>query len=206
MKKRRSLFITFEGIEGSGKSTIACRTVRYLRTRGKKVLMLREPGGTRIGEKIRRMVLDKRNGAMVSFTELLLYNAARAQLVREVIRPALRKGQVVVCDRFTDSTIAYQCFGGGVNRDLAHRVNTDAAMNMKPDITFIFDCDVKEGLRRSGRRDRMERKTIAFHRRVQKGFVKIAGEDRKRCVLVQRGLTLTELEHEVKKKLDAYIT
>ncbi len=170
MAKKKGMFITFEGIEGSGKSTHAKYAVQYLKKKGHDVVVLREPGGTVIGEQIRKILLDKKNAVMGVACELLLYNAARAQIVDEVIKPAMIRGAVIVCDRFYDSTIAYQCYGGKVNEEIATSMNVFAAMGIGPDKTFLLDSDVERGLARAGRGDRMELKSVAFHKRVRKGF------------------------------------
>lgn len=184
-QKKKGMFITFEGIEGSGKSTHCKHAVNYLQNKGLDVLVLREPGGTEIGEEIRTILLDKKNGAMSVECELLLYNAARAQIVSEVIVPALRQKKVVVCDRFYDSTIAYQCFGGKLDHAIAHTMNTFAAMGLIPDKTFLLDSNVARGLARAGRGDRMELKSLAFHKRVRKGFLQIAESARERFCVVK---------------------
>ena len=184
MKRGKGYFITFEGIEGSGKSTHCKLAVRYLRQKGYDVLFLREPGGTYIGEKIRRILLDKNNAQMSVECELLLYNAARIQLVKNVILPALQRGKIVLCDRFIDSTIAYQCFGGKLNRSIASCINNFASMHIMPRITFLLDSDVKRGLKRARRGDRMELKSIAFHKRVRRGFLILAKQFPNRfCVI-----------------------
>jgi len=182
---KKGLFITFEGIEGSGKSTHCKYAVQYLKKKGCDVVVMREPGGTKIGEKIRSVLLDKKNSAMSVECELLLYNAARAQIVHEVIQPALKQKKIVVCDRFFDSTIAYQCFGGKLDQTIAERMNTFAAMGLTPDKTFLLDSNVERGLARAGRGDRMELKSLAFHKRVRKGFLHIVERNPKRFCLLQ---------------------
>ncbi len=184
-RKKKGYFITFEGIEGSGKTTHCKLAAKYIKQKGFKVLLLREPGGTRIGEKIRHILLDRGNINMSVECELLLYNAARIELVKNVIIPALKRGTIVLCDRFVDSTVAYQCFGGRLDRGMAERVNDFASMDLIPKITFLLESDVRRGLRRAGRSDRMELKSIAFHKRVQKGFLTLARENRSRFCIVK---------------------
>ena len=200
MKKKRS-FITFEGIEGSGKSTHCKLAARYLKKKGYKVLVLREPGGTYIGEKIRSILLDTSNARMSVECELLLYNAARIQLVKNVIIPALQKGTVVLCDRFIDSTIAYQCFGGKLDRRIATQVNNFASMQCEPALTFLLDSNIRRGLRRARRSDRMELKSIAFHTRVRKGFLTIARRNAKRFCIIKE-CPIEEGRKIIERKLD----
>src|SRR3989338_4539555 len=161
----RGTFITLEGPEGSGKSTQARLLCAYLKRRGLKVLHTREPGGTQIGEKIREILLDKKNSAMRDETELLLYLAARAQIVNEIIRPALKKGFIVVCDRFSDATVAYQGYGAGLNIELIEKFNKIATCRLAPRLTILLDIETEKGLKRAADRDRMEEKSVEFHKR-----------------------------------------
>mgnify|MGYP006292519859 FL=1 len=179
------MFITFEGIEGSGKSTHCRLTERFLIERGHQVLRLREPGGTEISEKVRGIILDKAHVHMTVECELLLYNAARVQLVSEIILPALEKGTVVLCDRFYDSTVAYQCYGGELDQDIAVYINGFAARGIVPDLTFLLDSDAERGLNRSCRGDRMELKSLEFHQRVRRGFLTLAEHDPERVRVVE---------------------
>ncbi len=171
---KRGLFITFEGIEGSGKSTHAKFFCDYLNENGMDALLLREPGGTVTGEKIRDILLDKNNTGLIVEAELLLYNAARVQIVAERINPALKSGKVVICDRFADSTVAYQAYGGGLDVEIVKSINNFAALGVVPDFTVLLDSDVERGLERSGRGDRMELKPVSFHEKVRAGFLKLA--------------------------------
>jgi dTMP kinase len=182
---KKGTFITFEGIEGSGKSSHCKYAVAVLKKRGHAVLPVREPGGTLIGEKIRAILLDRKHTAMTVECELLLYNAARSQIVSELIRPALKKGMIVLCDRFYDSTIAYQCYGGKIDKKIAQAMNAFASGGLRPDHTFLLDSDVRRGLSRAGRADRMELKSIAFHRRVRKGFLELAQTHAERFTVVK---------------------
>lgn len=180
------LFITLEGIDACGKSTQARLLEAALRHAGRKVLLLREPGGVTISEKIRALLLDPANAAMSATCELLLYEAARAQLVHEMVRPALAEGTIVVCDRFYDSTTAYQSFAGGVAREAADVANALAVGETRPDLTLVFDIDPEEAARRTVARtaDRMEAKGLAFQRRVAEGFRTIAREEPGRVHLI----------------------
>ncbi len=182
---KKGLFITFEGIEGSGKSSHCKLVETFLKDRGHDVLRVREPGGTVISEKIRDILLDKEHTQMTVECELLLYNAARVQIVHEVIQPALRDGKIVLCDRFFDSTIAYQCYGGKLDEKVTERMNIFAALGLSPDHTFLLDSDVERGLDRAGRGDRMELKSLDFHKSVREGFLAIAAANANRFVVVK---------------------
>ena len=151
MKKRKIRFITFEGSEGSGKSTHAKLLVKYLKLKDKRVLFLREPGNTYLSEKIRQILLNKDNQQIRPLTEMLLYMAARVQIVEEVIKPALKKGYIVVCDRFLDSTIVYQGWGLGIDLALIKRLGSAATSDLNPDLTIFLDLPVKKGLKACGK-------------------------------------------------------
>ena len=152
----RGKFITFEGPEKSGKSTQACLLSRYLKKRGFKILFIREPGFTAIGEKIRKLLLDKKNSRMSVMTEMLLYMAARAQVVQEVIRPALEKGFIVLCDRFQDSTLAYQGFGCGLDKNVIKTIGSFVMQEIKPDLTLLLDFwQSRENLKNQNALDRI---------------------------------------------------
>src|SRR3989338_8807966 len=157
-------FITFEGPEGSGKSTQSKLLCGYLWRKGYKTVFLREPGGNIIGEKIRKIVLDAKNHSLTKEAEMLLYMAARSQVVKEIIRPALLKGEIVVCDRFLDSTIAYQGYGLGIDIDLIKRVGNFVTQGIKPGFTILMDLPVKKGLKhRKFSKDRIEKRPLAYH-------------------------------------------
>lgn len=202
------VFITFEGIEGCGKSTQLELLAAHLEKAGHAVLVTREPGGTDLGESIRQLLLDPDNGAMAPLTELLLYEAARAQLVSERIRPALEAGQVVLCDRFYDSTTAYQGAGRrlrGVDLAALHGLATG---RLTPDLTILLDLPVDEGLRRAlkgAKGDRIERESLAFHERVRRAFMDVAKHEPNR-VRVLNGLRKPEdLGEEIARLADAVI-
>ena len=173
-------FITLEGVDGAGKSTQARLLVRALELAGSEVVALREPGGTAIGEKIRALLLDPANAAMGDTCELLLYEAARAQLVHEVIAPALAAGKIVVCDRFYDSTTCYQAFADGLDRGVVREANDLAVAGTHPTLTLVYQIEPASAARRMkarGRADRMEAKGLAFQERVYRGFSAIAAEE-----------------------------
>jgi len=179
----KGVFITFEGPEGSGKTTQAARLAERLRTHGCEVIAVREPGGTRVGEAIRNIVQHDSTGEPIEKeTEVLLFAASRAQLVRRVVLPALRRGAWVISDRFADSTTAYQGYGRGFDIRIILEINAFAMGEAVPDITFLLDVDVQTGFQRLYSRslagnhvhDRIERETAAFHERVRNGYLEMA--------------------------------
>ena len=185
----RGVFVTFEGGDGVGKSTHIRYVANELRRAGREAVCLREPGGTGIGESLRAMMLDPDNGEISSEAELLMYEAARAQLVREVIRPALERGAVVLCDRFSDSTIAYQAYGRGLPLDFVRRANAFATGGIVPDRTILLVLgNTRKSLARAtgaGTGDRMEQAGEVFHSRVNRAFLKLAKRDPKRIRIVR---------------------
>lgn len=199
--KRKGYLITFEGAEGSGKSTQIRFAVNFLARKGYAVALFREPGGTRTGEAIRKVLLDKRLREMHVETELLLYLAARAQLMREKIEPALKKGKVVVLDRYEDSTLAYQGFGGGIPLQVIQTFSRLVRGRRRPDLTFLLDVETKQGLRRGGRKDRVERKSVSFHEKVRKGFLKLARREPKRFVVLSTASPVREVQRKIEAKL-----
>lgn len=192
-------FITVEGIDGCGKSTQARLLVEDLERAGYDVLALREPGGVAISEKIRALLLDPTNAEMSATCELLLYEAARAQLVHEVVAPALAGGRVVVCDRFYDSTTAYQGYAGGVPLDAVTRANELAVGACAPDLTLVFDIDPALAAERTVSRtqDRMEAKGIAYQQRVAEGFRAIAAAEPTRVRLIDAARDIDAVHADV---------
>lgn len=175
--------ISFEGIDGSGKSTQAQLLEKHLTLAGYEVVFIREPGGTPVSEAVREILLSRKNDGMSALSELMLFLAARAELVEKVITPALESGKVVITDRFSDSTFAYQIYGRGLSDRKVRQANSFAAANVRPDLTFLVDVDVTTAHRRLQRkRDRMESARRAFHQRVRKGFLKLADRDTRRIV------------------------
>ena len=198
---KQGIFITFEGGEGAGKSTHIGFAASYFRKKGKEVVVVREPGCTALGEKIRQILLNPQTKMSVE-TELFLYLIARARLVSEVIRPAIEKGNVVISDRYEDSTIVYQGYGGGLALDQVKKAAKEARGDLEPRLTFLLDLDVKEGLNRSGRKDRMEHKSLRFHERIRKGYLKLAKQDPKRFVVISSEAPKFEVQRKIKEKLD----
>lgn len=183
----RGVFITFEGGDGVGKSTHIRRLATALKDEGREVLVLREPGGTSVGEMLRSVVLDPANDGLSDEAELLIYEAARAQIVAEVIEPALARGAVVLCDRFADSTVAYQAYGRGLDRAFVNAANAFATRGVMPDRTILLVCrSAADGLVRATARgaDRLEGAGAAFHDRVASGFAAIAEADPERVRVV----------------------
>lgn len=190
-------FITFEGPEGSGKSTQSRLLKEHLERKGFKVRLTREPGGTWIGEAIRKILLDPKGKELVPECELLLYLGVRALHVRTVIGPAIDSNEIIICDRFMDATVAYQGYGRGIDIDLIHKLNDFAVGRYKPDITFIIDVNIEEGLRRAisankdlspkGKADRMEGAGLEFHKRVMEGYREIAKANPERVRWIEPG-------------------
>ena len=203
------LFITFEGGEGSGKTTQLKALLTHLRSTGRDAVETRDPGGTPIGKQIRGLLLDRENTRMGPATELLLYEASRAQLVHEVIRPALAAGRIVLCDRFTDSTVAYQGYGRGLDLELIARLNALATEGLRPDLTFLLDLDPGVGLARATRRvterqerhDRIEAEVLAFHQRVRAGYRAIAAADSERVILLDASRGMSEIEGLIRRRV-----
>lgn len=178
-------FLVLDGPDGCGKSTQAKRLVERLRSEGRDVLHTREPGGTRTGEAIRALLLDPSRGEMTLRAELLLYMASRAQIVDEVLRPALVAGRVIVCERYLSSSIAYQGVAGGLGADEVARVGAFATGGLAPDLTVILDIDPHAGLSRVARgKDRIEGRSLAYHEAVRRGFLDLAAKDPSRYAVV----------------------
>lgn len=190
------VFVTFEGGEGSGKSTQLARLAERLRAAGARVRTVREPGGTHVGERVRDILLDPAHEDIDARAELLLYEASRAQLVAEVIAPALAEGEVVLCDRFADSTVAYQGFGRGLSLAQIDALNETATNRVWPDVTLILDIDPVRGLARAtaAGADRLEGEGPAFHDRVRAGFLAIARAEPERFRIVDADGTPDEVE------------
>jgi dTMP kinase len=173
MKKRRAFFITVEGLEGSGKSSVISFFKNWLEERGFSVRFFREPGSTYIGEKIREILLDRRNRDLSPHTELLLYLAARTQLIEEALRQASTKYDFVVCDRFFDSTLVYQGYALGLG-PLVDKAVRLFSLGLRPDLTLLLDAPPEEGLSRLATKDRIESRPISFHRKLRRGYLALA--------------------------------
>ncbi|GAB4460385.1 MAG: dTMP kinase [Anaerolineae bacterium] len=204
-----SLFITFEGPDGSGKSTQITLLAEHLQRQGFDVLQTREPGGTPIGDQIRRVLHDVNNTAMVSRAEVLLYSASRAQLVQQAILPHLAAGGAVICDRYADSTYAYQGYGRQLDFDTLKIITRFATQELKPDITFYLDLDVTEGLKRkqqanhagTGELNRMDQLALEFYRRVREGYLEMARAEPERWLVIDAGGTVTDVQRQIRERL-----
>jgi len=206
----QGLFVTFEGMEGCGKTTQVKRLTRRLEGLGVPVIVTLEPGGTSIGKKIRRVLLDSRNKALTPLAELMLYAADRAQHVQEIIQPALRTGKWVICDRFSDATVVYQGAARGQDRNLIRLLNKVVTQGIRPHLTFLLDCPVEVGLRRALRRsmkgqDRFEREALSFHRRVRNGYLDLARKNKKRIVILDAAASRKEIETEILRHLAPFL-
>ena len=205
----KGIFITFEGIDGCGKSTQCEMLKDYLTEYGKEFIFVREPGGTEIGERIREILLDKKNTQMTARTELLLFEAARAQITDEVIKPALEDGKIVICDRFFDSSSAYQGMARGMGMDFVANLNMAATGGLKPDVTFFFDISAEEALVRRGKRgeasDRIELAGLKFQEDVRQGYLELAQSSEGRIVTIDANLGIDEIFEQVKGALEGKI-
>jgi dTMP kinase len=199
---KKGMFVTFEGVEGCGKSTQVDRLLGGLVTRRVPAVAVREPGSTPIGQEIRSILLDPAHTEMVGEAELLLYEASRAQLVRTVIEPGLSKGHAVLSDRYADSTVAYQCFGRGIARATVDAVNDVATGGLMPDLTVLLDVPVRVGIARvRGELDRIEQESVEFHERVKQGFLALAAEEPARFLLLDGTRSEQELATQVLERV-----
>ena len=199
------MFITFEGQEGAGKSTQIKLLHDYLLGKGANVILVREPGSTKIAEKVRDILKDTANTEMTKKTEALLYLAARAQLVREVISPQLAAGGIVLCDRFTDSTIAYQGFGNGLDIDELTALNDFATGGLVPDITIYLRIDVREGLARKSADsalDRIEQRELSYHNMVKKGYEHLLKNNPQRIFAIDGNLPQEQIIETIAKHIE----
>lgn len=196
----RGKFITFEGIEGCGKTTQIKLLDEYLRKKGFETVLSREPGGTKIGDKIRAILLDPEHKEMTPLAELFLYEASRAQHVNELINPAVESGKVILCDRFADSSAAYQSAARLLPKDLVDELNNIAIAGIKPDLTVILDINPEEGLKRAhvrGKPDRFEQEKMDFHERVRNGYLALAKKEPKRFIVINGRKTVEEIHREI---------
>jgi dTMP kinase len=205
----KGLFVTMEGVEGSGKSTQIALLKDYLQTKGRSVDVTREPGGTPIGEAVRTVLLDPANDMMDSMSELLLYEAARAQHVAQIIRPALDRGTIIICDRFSDSTTAYQGAGRGLSKEEMDRLHGLATRGLVPDLTILIDLPVAEGLARAKRyrdADRIELEPEEFHERVRQAFLRLAKDEPDRVKIVDGLLPMDKVAEEIRSHTEAMLS
>lgn len=203
------LFITLEGPDGSGKSTQIELLRDYLSCKGYDIIVCREPGGTRISEAVRHVILNKDFKEMGHMTELLLYAAARAQLVEEVIRPSLEAGKIIICDRFVESSAVYQGIARNMGVDLVYDVNKFAIGDTIPNITFLIDIDAKTGISRKKQQtelDRMEREALDFHEKVAEGYRNLANMYPKRICKIDGNLSIEEIHKRIIAETDKIIS
>ncbi|WP_027630174.1 dTMP kinase [Ruminiclostridium cellobioparum] len=202
---KKGLFITFEGTDGSGKTTQIKLLEKYMQEKGCEVVLSREPGGTRISEIIRDLILDPRNKEIVPLTEMILYAASRAQHVAEVIEPAVENGKIVICDRYVDSSYAYQGGGRGMDLKIIADVNRIAVNGTVPDITFFLDIDPEISVRRrinSTGADRIEQEKLDFHRRVYDGYKKLSILYPERIKTIDAAKSIEEISSQVRDYID----
>jgi dTMP kinase len=206
------LFVTFEGIDGCGKTTQISRFEAALKGKGIRVVMTREPGGTSIGLAIREILLNSDNTHMAPLAELFLYAADRAQHVTEVIRPALEAGKWVICDRYYDATTVYQGVILGHKRELIELLNREAALGSQPDITFLLDCPAKVGMERRARRgrgdetkDRFERKALDFHIKIRYGYLALANKHKDRFRIIDSTLPEDQVARKIRETISPYL-
>ena len=204
----KGYFITVEGMDGCGKTTQISRMIEYIKQKGWEIVTTREPGGTKTGEKIRDILLDKDNTGMNQVTELLLYAASRAELVSKLVVPSVKEGKVVLCDRFVDSSIAYQGCGRNLGVQITEDVNSYALQGCKPDLTIFFDISPAELLGRkirSAHQDRIESEDMEFHDQVYKGYLDLARKNSDRIKVVNARKSVREISNEVKTLLDSLL-
>ena len=194
-----------EGPDGSGKTTQITMLKDQLEAEGYEVVVTREPGGTKISEKIRGIILDKDNTEMDDVAEALLYAASRAQHVAEIIKPSIEKGSIVICDRFVDSSVVYQGIGRGLGIELVEQINKPAIRDFMPDITFLFKLSPNIGIKRKidqGDQDRLEREELDFHKRVYEGYLKLENRYSNRIIGIDANQSIDEIHHEIVQLLN----
>lgn len=204
---KRGAFITFEGGEGCGKSTHSKLLREALVARGRDCVFTREPGGTKLGEKIREVILHSKDIDISDLAELFLFEAARSQIVKEIIAPAIKAGKIVICDRFSDATFSYQGYGGKVPLDTIRILDDAATGGLKPDLTILLDIDTLTGLERAKSKgiDRMELKDIAYHKRVRSGYLEIARHEPDRIKVIKVASTIDQTARAVMKEVERVI-
>jgi len=204
---QQGVFITLEGVEGAGKSTLMAYAAEYFSEKDREVIQTREPGGTKTGEQIRAILLDSDNETLTDNTELLLMFAARMQHIDEVIKPALSSGKIVICDRFTDATYAYQGAGRGLDTTRIEALEKWVQQGLKPDITLLFDLDIETGLRRANQRsdaDRFEQEEISFFERIRSCYLKRAKEEPKRFRIIDASKSFENVKLQIQTILEEY--
>lgn len=207
-KAKRGVFITFEGGEGVGKTTQIARLAKAFEADGRRVVVTREPGGSHIANRIRSLILDPKMKGLVPLAELFLYEASRAQHVQDVVKPALAAGHVVICDRYTDSSIVYQGVARGLEAPFVKKLNDIATGGLEPDLTIVLDLDPRIGLARVGARgilDRMEKEAFSFHQAVRAGFLALAKKNRRRYRVIDASRSRDSIEEQISAALEGYL-
>jgi dTMP kinase len=201
------LFITFEGGEGCGKSLQSRTLYQKLVQLAIPAVLIHEPGGTPLGQKIRYLLKQSCEISISPLSELLLFNASRSQLVEEVIKPALKENKIVICDRFSDSTLAYQSYGRGLDLEMVNKINRIAAQGLKPDLTFLLDVPAAVGLarKRPDANDRFEKEALVFHEKVRNGFLKLALENPNTWCVIDATLSRTAISRIIWQKVQEII-
>jgi dTMP kinase len=202
-----SLFITFEGPEGSGKTTQLRLLAEWLCLQGHDALATREPGGTAISESIRAILLDSARTEMCPEAEILLFSAARAQIVSQVIRPHLQQGGIVLCDRYADSTLAYQGYGRGLDLDTLRAITAFATGGLVPDLTIFLDIPIEEGLQRKSAQEwnRLEAQTLAFHRRMREGYLQMSAAESERWLVVDAAQSVADVQAAIRERMESLV-
>lgn len=215
MEETTGVFVTFEGIEGCGKTTQISRLAETLRQKNFEIVVTREPGGCQISDRIRAILLDSNHDAMVPETELLLYTAARAQHIAQVIRPALEQGKIVLCDRFCDATLAYQGFGRHLDLEVINQLNQYACQGVSPDITLLLDLPVEDGLGRARSRnaqcvtldeDRFEQESLEFHQRIRDAYLQFSQQQSDRIKVIDATGGLDDVHQRIISTIIPLIT
>lgn len=211
MKNKKSFFITIEGCEGCGKTTQSELLKQYLESKGLKVVLTREPGGSIVAEQVRNILLNP-NFNVAPYCELLLYEASRAQHLEDVIKPNLEKGFTVICDRFIDSTLAYQGYARGIDKEIIKKLNNIATLGLKPDLTIYLDINPNEGIKKAKSvnkgsltgGDRIERESLKFHNKVRKGFLDLAKKYPKRIKKIKTSKIIENTQKQINKEIDKF--
>ncbi len=200
----KGVFITFEGIEGCGKSTHSKLLFEYLKKSGYRVVHTREPGGTKLGEAVRRVLLDSPEIQISDLAELFLFEACRAQIVKEIIKPALDRDSIVISDRFSDATFSYQGYGGRVDLKAIKTLDRVATAGIVPDLTMLLDIDTSEGLRRARKKgiDRIEKKDISYHNRVRAGYLKLSRRHPGRIRRMEVSGQISEVQAKIRREAE----
>ena len=201
---KKGLFITFEGIEGCGKSTHSRLLFNYLKGKGYPCVHTREPGGTTLGEEVRATLLKSKDIDISDLAELFLFEACRAQIVEDILRPAINDKKIVICDRFSDATLSYQGYGGNIDITIIKTLNKVATKGLSPSLTLLLDIDTVKGLKRASRKgvDRMESKGLEYHKKVRNGYLKLAKADPKKIRVIKVDGAIPVVQARIREEVD----